>query len=366
MEDRAAAKAAFDRGREHAAAGRYEDAISEFEQALALRPSAGLHYNIAVCHHRLLLAAEEDSEEHETHRAAAVSAYNAYLDAAPQAKDRYAVAATIQDLQGRPNLIDDWRIDDGDPGRASLELREEEPSEPEAPPDEAPEEPPPDTPPAGTPPPVRPDAPAVTPMRPGFPHGMLSLGLGVEAPAPVAMASTNGVDSVPALGPVLRGGGFIGTKRELLVGGEFAWSSTTTPANRGHRITTIQFLVLLDWARGVGPRKRLDLGLSNTIGIGGQTMAHGNGSPATCPVRASGVVSSRGGVVVGSRFLMRGVLGQKKRHALALRVGPTGGFFGGGSKDSGCLGGGPSPFSEYGVPEASLIVRSELSYAFRW
>ena len=365
-ESKAAAKAAFGRAKAHAAAGRYEEAIVDFEEALRLRPSPGLHYNIAVCHHRLLLSAEADSELYETHRAAAVDAYNAYLDAAPEATDRYAVAATIHDLHGRPNVIDEWRIDDTDPGRASLELRDEPEPEPELaeppPQDEVAEEPEP----ALTPPPSHPPPPARSPMRPGFPHGMLGLGLAIEAPSPAAMATTDGIDSVPALGPVFRAGGFVGEPREFLIGGEIWWSSTTTGANRGHRITTFQVLILLGWARAVGASKRLELGLSSTVGLGGQTMAHGTASSATCPVRASGVVSSRGGLLAGTRFLMRGVFGAKKNHALGLRVGPTATLFGGGSKDSGCLMGGPSPFSEYGVPEVSLLVRSDLSYAFRW
>ena len=355
-----AAKEAFDRARTHAAAGRYEEAIAEFEQALRLRPSTGLHYNIAVCHHRLLLDAEEDSPTWEHHRVAAVDAYNAYLDAAPEASDRYAVAATIQDLRGRPNVLDEWHVDEADPGRASLELREENEVAPlDEPPgdlhDEFPQQP------ISHPPP-----PATTPMRPGFPHGMFGLSLAIDAPSPLAMANTVGIDSVPGLGPLVRAGGFIGAQRELLLGGEFAWSTTTTPANRGHRITTVQFLILLDWARSVGPGRHLDVGLSSTVGIGGQTMAHGRGSPATCPVRATGVISARGGFLAGIRLLLRRTFGAKGRHALALRTGPTAMLFGGGSKDAGCLEGGRDPFSEYGVPNVGLLLRTDVGYAFRW
>ncbi len=365
-ESKAAAKAAFDRAKAHAAAGRYEEAIVDFEEALRLRPSPGLHYNIAVCHHRLLLPADPKSELYETHRVAAVAAYNAYLDAAPDARDRYAVAATIHDLRGRPNVIDEWRIDDTDPGRASLDLRDDEGSaaEPEPEPSATEDHDAEAAGPALEPP--TPEPPPHSPMRPGFPHGMFGLGLSIDAPAPAAMATTAGIDSVPALGPVFRAGGFVGEPREFLIGGELAWSSTTTGASRGHRVTTFQVLILLDWARAVGASKRLELGLSSSVGLGGQTMAHGTASPATCPVRASGVVSSRGGLLGGARLLLRGVFGAEKNHAVGLRVGPTATLFGGGSKDSGCLEGGPSPFSEYGVPEVSLLVRSDLSYAFRW
>lgn len=363
------AKAVFDRARAHAREQRYEEAIADFEEALRLRPSPGLHYNIAVCHHRLLLAAAEDSAEHERHRAAAVVAYNAYLDAAPDAGDRYAVAATIQQLGGRPNVIDDWRVEDSAP--PDLELRWDEaetdaeadadPEEP-SPPEDTPEASPPDPP--LQPPPSHPPTPARTPMRPGFPHGMFGLGVAVDAVSPVAMSRTAGVDSAPALGPVLRAGGFIGKRRELLLGGEFGWTTTTTPANRGHRISTMQFLVLVEWARAV--RGPLQLGVSTTAGLGGQSLSHAGPSPASCPVRNAGIVSTRGGVLLGGRFLLRAVFGGRGRHAIALRTGPTLAGFGGGTKDSNCARTDSTPFAGYDFGGAGLLLRSDLSYAFRW
>lgn len=365
MDDRARARVAFARGREQARAEHYAEAIASFEEALRLRPTSGLHYNIAVCHHRLLLASAEDTQEHEQHRAAAVVAYNAYLDAAPAAEDRYAVAATIQDLHGRPNLIDEWRIDGGDPGRATLELRESEAApEPEAPDLEPapveqtePEE--------DLAPPVRPP-PAVSPMRPGFPHGMFGFGFSFDAIAPRAMSSTSGIDSLPALGPSLRAGGFIGDQRELLVGAEFAWATTPTRANDGHRISSMQFLLITEWARAVRSDKRLELGVSGSAGLGGQTLVHDGPSPATCPVRAAGVVSTRGGLFLGGRFLMRATFGARRQHAVSLRTGPTLAAMGGGTRDSSCPQGDPHPFEAYDVPNASLQLRSELGYAFRW
>ncbi len=365
LEDRARAEVAFGQGQAHARAERYDDAILSFEDALRLRPTAGLHYNIAVCHHRLLLSAPEDSERYEQHRAAAVVAYNAYLDAAPGADDRYAVAATIQDLRGRPNLIDEWRIDADDPGRASLEFRESE-SEPEP-------EPEPSRTPAPAPTPVphaqpdpAPSPPATSPMRPGFPHGMFGVGLSFDAIAPGAMSSTSGIDSLPALGPSFRAGGFVGEPRELLLGAEFAFATTPTRAARGHRMSSIQFLLLGEWARALRADKRLELGVSATAGLGGQALFHGGPSPATCPVRASGVVSTRGGLFLGARLLVRTTFGARKQHALALRTGPTLAAMGGGTKDAACMPDDPHPYAEYGVSNASLQLRSELGYSFRW
>ena len=360
---RAQAKAAFQRGRAHAREGAYDQAVVAFEEALRLRPTPGLHYNIAVCHHRQLLALEsEDAPEYEQHRAAAVQAYNAYLDAAPEASDRYAVAATIQDLHGRPNVIDEWRVDEGE--RASLELRTDDAqtwTEPE--PETTPEA---ETTPAPVLGPTRRGPPARTPMRPGFPHGMLGFGIALDGVSPVAMSGTSGVDSLPALGPVLRGGGYIGDARELLLGAELALSSTPTAARRGHRLTTVQMLVLVEWARALTNDKRLELGVSGTAGIAGQAMAHDGPSPASCPVRASGIVSTRGGAVLGGRLLLRGLFGDRRQHAVGLRVGPTFAGLGGGSKDSGCIEGEPSPFKAYGFESAALMIRADVGYAFRW
>jgi len=364
MDDRARARVAFARGREHAQAERYEEAIVSFEDALRLRPTSGLHYNIAVCHHRLFLAEAENTDAYEHHRAAAVLAYNAYLDAAPSASDRYAVAATIQDLRGRPNLIDEWRIDGGDPGRATLELRESE-TDPEATPGPEPEPEPTSVAEPQPPPPARPP-PAVSPMRPGFPHGMFGIGLSFDAIAPRAMSSTSGIDSLPAIGPSLRAGGFIGEARELLLGAEFSWATTPSAGTQGHRMSSMQFLLLTEWARAVRADKRLELGVSGTAGLGGQTLVHDGPSPATCPVRASGIVSTRGGLFLGGRFLLRATFGARRQHALAVRTGPTLAAMGGGTKDSGCASSEPHPFDGYDVPNATLQLRSELGYAFRW
>ncbi len=372
---RVQAAAAVTRARALAADADYAAAIVAFEEALLLRPSAGLHYNIAVCHHRLLLSAPEDSPSHETHRAAAVAAYNAYLDAAPDAEDRYAVAATIQDLRGRPNVIDEWRIDDADPQRAALEFRSDEPAPAAAPPDaqkapaaQAPTDAPPST---GPPlPPPRSDAPAVTPMRPGFPHGMLGLGFSVEGHAPAAISSTAGVESLPTLGPVFRGGGYLGDAREFLFGAELAYATQPTDASRGHRLSTFQMLLLTEWSRALRPASHLELGVGATLGLAGQTLRHAGPSPATCPVRPSGIVSTRGGAVLGGRFLLGVLLGTNRRHALTMRAGPTIAGMGGGTLDSDsspdCVPSGQAPFAEYGMDSATLLIRADLGYAIRW
>lgn len=131
-------------------------------------------------------------------------------------------------------------------------------------------------------------------------------------------------------------------------------------------MSSVQFLLLGEWARPIPANKRLELGVSATAGLGGQTLVHSGPSPATCPVRASGVISTRGGLFLGGRFLLRATFGARGQHALALRTGPTLAAMGGGTKDSGCMQTEPHAFEGFGVPTATLQIRSELGYSLRW
>lgn len=365
-EDRANAREAFVRARAHAAAERYEEAIVGFEEALALRPSPGLHYNIAVCHHRLMMAAPEAATEHETHRRAAVAAYNAYLDAAPTAEDRYAVAATVSELGGRPSVIDEWRIDGGQTKTAPLEFREDalEPQE-TVPPDGTPEV---SAEPDG---PVQPDEPLHTdptaplnrPVRGGFPHGFLNVALSVDAHAPVSISNANGVASLPVFGPALRVGGYIGAPRRWSVGGEFAFAAQPTPAKTEHRLTTVQVLAFAEWSAALGRAERFELGVGGTLGIAGQSLRHRGTTPAACPVGGR-VVSRRAGISTGVRMLLGALLGDEKQHGVTVRLGPGVGVLSAGSSGSDCMG--TDPFTEYALDPTPLLMRADVGYTYRW
>src|SRR5690606_3204220 len=88
-------------GRDAAAKGDFAGALEAFEQALELRPAPSLHFNIAVCHHNLMLAQKPGSAGYEAERRAAIEAYRRYLDASPDAEDAASVTATIEELGGR-------------------------------------------------------------------------------------------------------------------------------------------------------------------------------------------------------------------------------------------------------------------------
>lgn len=69
--------------------GKYRDAISQFEEALALKPRPGLHYNLARCYEAL------------AELAPAMKEYREYLRLAPEATDRAVVQETVLALENK-------------------------------------------------------------------------------------------------------------------------------------------------------------------------------------------------------------------------------------------------------------------------
>lgn len=375
----AQAREAFARARVLAAEEQYEDAIAAFEEALALRPSPGLHYNIAVCHHRLMLGLDEKSEAYEGHRAAAVGAYNAYLDAAPQASDRYAVAATIADLGGRPNLLDEWRVDADEPTRATLELRDDDaPLDQSTPEDGVEPADKPTTPeqvaatdPAEFDEPVQPLTPPTTQPRPpskgfvraGFPHGYLGVGFSVDTHGPAHRVAE--VESLPLLGFTLRMGGYLGRQRVWGFGGELSYAAMPSRARRAHRVGTGQLLFLADWMPSFGRNKRIELGPGLLAGGAVQSLSHAGPTTAICSLARKGIITRRVGLVAGARFNLLVRLNAKGTHTLTMRTGPMVASFANGSMGLNCEN--PiSAFEQFGLRTTQLLVRTDLGYAFRW
>jgi tetratricopeptide (TPR) repeat protein len=81
------AKELFLRGKQHYAAGRFEEAISAFKGAGRIRPSPLLDYNIGRCHEKLKQFAE------------AIASYKRYLAAAKDAPNRDEVLRWISALK---------------------------------------------------------------------------------------------------------------------------------------------------------------------------------------------------------------------------------------------------------------------------
>ncbi len=86
-DDIAEAKARFRKGAELYRAGKWRDAIAEFEAAYRLKPAGAIHFNVAQCRERL---AEWPG---------ALRSYHDYLHEVPDANDRAAVRASMQKLE---------------------------------------------------------------------------------------------------------------------------------------------------------------------------------------------------------------------------------------------------------------------------
>ena len=92
------ARADFERGAELYRAGDFRAALAAFEAAQARAPAPQALFNIARCQEQLGQLAE------------AVDSYTAYLAAAPDAPDRAAVSARIEELRARLPLEASLRI----------------------------------------------------------------------------------------------------------------------------------------------------------------------------------------------------------------------------------------------------------------
>lgn len=88
-DDVAEARAHFDQGSKLYRAGKYRDAIVEFEAAYRLKPHGAIHYNVAQCREKLERWPE------------ALRSYQDYLREVPDARDRAAVRATMGRIERR-------------------------------------------------------------------------------------------------------------------------------------------------------------------------------------------------------------------------------------------------------------------------
>jgi len=88
-DDVAEARAHFDQGSKLYRAGKYRDAIVEFEAAYRIKPHGAIHYNVAQCREKL----EQWPE--------ALQGYQDYLREVADARDRAAVRATMGRIERR-------------------------------------------------------------------------------------------------------------------------------------------------------------------------------------------------------------------------------------------------------------------------
>ncbi len=354
-DDTQRARAAFAAGKAAAAQQRWTEAIEQFQRAMSIRPAASIHYNIAVCHHNLMLAASDDPARADEQRRAAVDAYVAYLDAAPEATDRASVEAAIEQLGGRPDDDEQWVIERIEPdyGSPAPALRDDEA---EADEDTGLDDTRGTTVPAG-PPPAR-----------DFPTGRLGPFVPMTIANPLDLSRSATMRTLPGIGLGVRGGGFVTRTRQLALGGELAMTGQPVSLANDVSLVTAALSFVAEYAVPVGTPK-VELGGGGGLGLAVQSLRYRGTAPVACAATDQSI-SARGGLLAQARILVAGVLGDKGRHELALRISPGVAFYGRGSKSNDeamMCGEADDGFTAVGLGRrAALVLTIDLGYAPRF
>jgi hypothetical protein len=355
-EAEAEAKAASGRAREAARAKDYAAALRHYQEALRLQPSAKLHFNIGVCHHRLMVSHEPGTPAYEAERGAAVTAYNHYLQAAPGASDTDEVAEMIRALGGTP------LVDDPEPWTIELVEPDDVPDPPSF--DEGRTEAPDHAPPAHAPT-TRPASPATT----SFPRGRLGGFIPVVMSNPAELAASDELRPLPTLGLGVRGNAFLGPRRRIALGGELGLGTQPASARTRHRLSTGWVGVLLEIRHPIADG-RFEIGVGGVVGLGSQSLVYTGDDRLPCAVGRE--ASRRAGLWAGARLYLAALLGKRRNHELSLRLGPGLGAYAPGSVRASDAAGTscadePSAFEAFGLDDgASLSVTVDIGYAPRF
>ncbi len=323
--------------------GDYALALVHFEAAMALRPVAKLHYNIAVCHQRLALQSEE-AEQRTRHREQAIDSYNQYLALNPDADDRLEVAGIVRELGGRPVI--------NTPIKPVFERSDEPPPDAEAAQDD---EPPPDA----------LDGQLEAPKPLPLPHhgrfGVL-LGTGIGS----SLLTNRDIAARGLFLLDLHGGGFVGRKRSFLLAAQT--TIYTGAALRSDRLSLWALhLGLIGLQQWVVANQRVELGLGGVVGLASQSITQGaNAAPPLCSVNKNTQVAGRNGGEFAARFELAVLVGERRRGMFMVMLQPTFDVFGRPKGGENCLPG-QSPWDALAVTERwQFFLFAGAGYSLRF
>ena len=353
------------------AAGDYATALVHYQAALALLPAAKLHYNIAVCHQRLALAAET-SAERTRQRDLAIDSYNRYLAANPRATDRLEVAATIRKLGGRPvtqpalldpvfdtppsavteadEEDDDDELDDDDDeldDEDDDELDEEGDDELDDDDDELDEE-------------------GDDDGKPYLPHHGrfgVSLTFGLSSD----LIDATAVDGRLLVGIDLHGGGFVGRKRRFLIAAHTALYSGAFDSNEDFTLGgySVGLMFLQTWTLGLN--KRGMVGFGGLAALTGQSIRPSDDAvPPLCSDNSGTALANRTGGLFSPRLEVSVLAGARRRSLFTLLVQPGFTVYGPGPSSELCPPG-QTPLTIVGVERRwEFLFFAGIGYAFRF
>lgn len=333
-------------------AGDFTGALAHFERAMALRPSSKLHYNLGVCHQRLTRAAGErgDLEAEARHASAAIDAFNAYLRDNPDAPDRSAVESLVRDLGGTP--------------ATQPQLRDPLAPLPVAPHDPQARDPPiAPRPPAPVARPPAPPSPTPPTADPPLPRGYLGAAGGLVS-QPQLLGKTL-LDGAYQAALMLRGGGRLGKRRGLELGGQ-AWITASGETSPMHLALYTQVLLVdVGHAVSLGAGRRIELPLGLEFGVAREALRVRAGQALPpCAARSSGTLASaRAAAVVGGRLGFAVLVGPRRNHEIGMHIHLA--YFGSG-RGSAAATCDERPFASAGVPQHRLVLTTSVGYALRF
>ncbi len=393
-QDIPAARTAVRKAREAAAKGNWIHALEQFERAMQLRPSPKLHYNLAVCHHRIALALKPGANR-EKREARAIDAYQLYLDHNPEAPDRAEVEANIRALGGdagshqgigrvegdRPSLGESDYSDLWGPARPGLDEPAAVPppgpetpaSEPHPPPNPQPvPEPPPEVAAAngtgGLPPPPLAPPPSTFPPRARIGGAFSSVVL-----HPADSLRGDRLDIPVGAGFLIHAAAYLGPRRGLAVGAELGLAAGIPTQLDRHGLLFAHLGIMTDYGWVLGSTRRVEIQLGGLIGMSFESLQERN-PPATtvsCPTSDGREVARRGGLMGSLRPAVFVLLGKRRHHMLGLRVAPSMLVMAKGESGEEDRAGDPcdqpDPFAEVGLSAGfGFGLLSDLGYAARF
>lgn len=340
------------RAKQAAGAGEFEAALADFERAQALAPSAAIEFNIAVCHHTLMLGAS-DPAHREHHRSAAIAAYRGYLELDPAASDRAQTEEIIAELGPAPETPSETPVELGPPPALRAVVTRLQPADAPTVVD------PPSDPPVRQPPPAQPE-------RPRFPRGRVGPFVPLVLAQMARLLDARDVAHLPQIGLGVRGGAFLGPRSRVNVGAEISGALQPTGTRSRHTLWSGQLLATFEYGASVVASGRFAIAGGAVVGFAGESLRHRGRSTLTCRLRDSGEITSRAGFVIGPRLALLLLLGKRRNHELGLRVTPALTAYGGGKATEPGGSCDERPFAQAGLPAgAALVTTIDLGYAPR-
>jgi hypothetical protein len=187
---------------------------------------------------------------------------------------------------------------------------------------------------------------------------------------PSQFAASDELRPAPTLGLGIRGHGYLGSRRRVMLGGEAAATAQPLSGQQRHRMK-VAWVGLTVGFHQRPSHGRWELGVEGVVGLGTQTLMFDGEDRLRCAANER-EASRRSGLWAGTRVYAAAMLGKRRNHALTFRLGPGVGVFAAGSvaeQDAEMMTceGEPSAFERFGVQDGgALVIAFDVGYSPRF